>query len=217
MLLFNTSKFLFSEVINKNQPWTSLEKIESYINKRKNDLLKKGYQLHAQALIHESVKIDHSAKIEGLALIGPNTEIRDGALLRKGVIIGENCKIGHATEVKHSILLNHVSAGHFNYIGDSIVGNNVNFGAGSILANLKSGARIAEIKIEFQGKKIDTKLSKLGSMIGDNVKIGSNSVLNPGTIVGKNSVIYPLSLIRGTIPSNKIVKSSINLEIVDRE
>jgi len=138
-------------------------------------------------------------------------------LIRNGAVIGDNVVIGHTTEIKHSIILNGARIPHFNYVGDSIIGNNVNLGAGVILANFKSGSKNLEISLEENGKRISSGLKKLGCFIGDGVKIGSNTVCDPGSIVGKNSVIYPLSLIRGEIPSNKIVKNKSNLVTIQRK
>jgi NDP-sugar pyrophosphorylase family protein len=217
MELFDLTNFEFTNLIDPKKPWESLDKIESYINDKRDNLLVNGYKLVGEAFIHETAIIDASAKIEGSAIIGPESEVRDNALLRKGVIIGKNCKIGHATEIKHSIILDHTSAGHFNYIGDSVVGNHVNFGAGAIVANLKSGSKNETIALDYFGEKTETGLKKLGGLIGDNVKIGSNSVLNPGSVIGKNTVTYPLTSIRGFIDENKIVKNNSSIEISDKQ
>ncbi len=215
--LFDLSKIAFADIIDLEKPWLSLANIESYLKDNQKNFINRGYFLQNEALIHKNAQIDKSANIEGLALIGAGSEIRDNALIRKGVIIGNNCKIGHATEIKHSIIMDNTSAGHFNYIGDSIVGSHVNFGAGAILANLKSGSKNKTISIDFFGEKVSTNLEKLGSIIADNVKIGSNAVLNPGTVIGQNSIIYPLTNIRGFIPENKIVKNNLKTEISEKE
>lgn len=197
-------------------PWNLVRNINSFIKENGSNI--QGFKkIKNGVYAGENVQISKNAEIVGPTLIGAGTKIGAGALLREGVIIGENCNIGHSSEVKHSVIGNNTNASHFNYIGDSIVGSGVNLGAGVILANFKSGAANKEIAVEVDGKKIGTGLEKFGSLIGDNVNIGSNSVTDPGVIIGKNAIIYPLTLIRGTIASNKIVKYKPNLEIVDKK
>lgn len=197
-------KDLFKNVV---KIWNSIERLDSYIKK-----VTKG-----TVVVGKNTNIHKTATIEGAAIIGSNVDIKDGALIRGGVVIGDNVVIGHATEIKHSIILNGARIPHLNYVGDSIVGNNVNLGAGVILANYKAGSKHLEVNVENNGSKFPTGMKKLGCFIGDGVKIGSNTVCDPGSIVGKNSVIYPLSLIRGEIPSNKIVKNKHNLVIIQRK
>ena len=148
--------------------------------------------------IDKGTVLEPTAIIKGPAIIGKNNDIRQGSYLRGNIIIGNNCVIGHCTEIKNSILMNHVEAGHFNYIGDSILGSYVNMGAGSRLANVqfrglqeKISNAINDIEIFLENKLISTGLSKLGSIIGDNVEIGCNAVLSPGTLIGKDNWIYP--------------------------
>lgn len=197
-------KDLFKNVV---KIWNSIERLDSYIKKATKGTV----------VVGKNTNIYKTATIEGAAIIGSNVDIRDGALIRGGVVIGDNVVIGHATEIKHSIILNGARIPHLNYVGDSIVGNNVNLGAGVILANYKAGSKHLEVNVENNGSKFPTGMKKLGCFIGDGVKIGSNTVCDPGSIVGKNSVIYPLSLIRGEIPSNKIVKNKPNLVIIQRK
>ena len=142
--------------------------------------------------------LEPSAIIKGPAIIGKNNDIRQGSYIRGNVMIGDSCVVGHCTEIKNSILMNHVEAGHFNYIGDSILGSYVNMGAGSRLANVqfrglqeKMNNTINDIEISIENKPISTGLSKLGSIIGDNVEIGCNAVLSPGVLIGKDNWIYP--------------------------
>lgn len=215
--LFDLSEISFADLIDQEKPWLALEKIENYIQSKRAELIKTGFKEVGEALVHPSVVIDKSAKIIGPALIDAGTKIRDNTLLRDGVIIGKNCEIGHASEIKHSIILNDSNAAHFNYVGDSLVGTNVNLAGGVILANFKNASKNQEIRITFGGEKIDTGFRKLGALIGDGVKLGVNSVTDPGTVVGKNTYAYPLSYLRGEIPSNKLIKNRPNLEIVDLE
>ena len=148
--------------------------------------------------IDSGTVLEPTAIIKGPAVIGKNNDIRQGSYLRGNVMVGNSCVIGHCTEIKNSILMNHVEAGHFNYIGDSILGSYVNMGAGSRLANVqfrrlheKMNDVINDIEIPIENKPISTGLSKLGSIIGDNVEIGCNAVLSPGTLIGKDNWVYP--------------------------
>ena len=148
--------------------------------------------------IDSGTVLEPTAIIKGPAVIGKNNDIRQGSYLRGNVMVGNSCVIGHCTEIKNSILMNHVEAGHFNYIGDSILGSYVNMGAGSRLANVqfrrlheKMNDVINDIEIPIENKPISTGLSKLGSIIGDNVEIGCNAVLSPGALIGKDNWVYP--------------------------
>lgn len=200
-------KILFEKAKNL---WEPLLGLGRYLNNRAKE--EKG-----ALLVGNNTKIDPTAKIEGSVIIGNNCRINEGALLREGVIIGDSCVIGHGCEVKHSIIIGDANLAHFNYVGDSVVGNHVNFAAGAITANYKHGARDEIVNISIGKKKVPTGLRRLGSLIGDGAKIGCNSVLDPGTIVGKRTIIYPLSAIRGTIPADKIVKYRQNFEVANRE
>ena len=160
----------------------------------------------------ENVKIAKTATIEAPAIIGSDTELRPGAYLRGNVIVGEKCVVGNSSELKNCILLNHVQVPHYNYVGDSILGDYAHMGAGSILSNLKSGGK----NITIHGdKEYETGLRKIGGFLGEHADIGCGSVLNPGTIIGKNTQVYPLSMLRGCFPENSIVKSQTN--IVEKE
>jgi NDP-sugar pyrophosphorylase family protein len=165
----------------------------------------------SQISIGKNSKIEKGAFIRGPCIIGDNCEIRHAAYIRGNVIIGNNCVIGHSTEVKNSIFLNNTSAAHFAYIGDSILGNNVNIGAGVKLANFRLDKK--NIKINIDSKIINTNRNKLGAIIADGVQIGCNSVLNPGTIIGKKTIIYGSLNIFGFIKDNSIVKSKNNFLI----
>jgi NDP-sugar pyrophosphorylase family protein len=136
--------------------------------------------------------------------IGEGTQVRTGAYVRGNVLCGKHCVIGHTSEFKNSILLNHAAAAHFNYVGDSILGNHTNLGAGTKLANLKN--LDTPICIRYQGQTIDTGLRKFGAILGDGAKTGCNAVTNPGTLLGKNAMVYPCLSVRGVIPAGAIVK-----------
>ena len=159
--------------------------------------------------ISKDVKLPNNATILGPTIMGHSTEIRTGAFIRGSVIIGNECVIGNSCEIKNSIIFDCVQIPHFNYIGDSILGYHSHTGAGVITSNLKSDKSF--VKVYCDSKIIDTGLKKFGAMIGDYVEVGCNSVLNPGTIIGKNTSIYPLSSVRGTVPSNSIFKSEDNI------
>lgn len=162
-------------------------------------------------LIGENVKIHSSAVIEGPAIIGDFTEIRTGAYLRGAVITGKNCVIGNSSEIKNTILLDYAALPHYNYAGDSIIGSHAHMGAGAICSNLKSDKTNVTIHGETD---METGLRKVGAFIGDNAEIGCGCVLNPGTVIGRNTSVYPLTALRGVYPENCIVKTE--KEIVKR-
>ena len=212
----DVEKLYFREIFKDTElPWNYLGKIEEFIGNNKN--LPGFKKSQGVILVGTDVEIDDQSNIQGPALIGKNTKIGPGVLIRKGVIIGENCNIGHGSEVKHSILGNNTNVAHLNYVGDSIIGNNVNIAAGTMLANYKNGARDLEVYVDLEGKKTGTGLKKFGAVLGDGVKLASNVVTNPGTLIGKNTLVYPLASIKGTLPANKIVKYKPQLEIVDKK
>jgi len=159
--------------------------------------------------------VEPGAYIKGPTIIGENCEIRQGAYIRGNVITGDNCVIGHATEIKNSVMLNGAKAGHFAYIGDSILGNHVNLGAGTKLANLKIFSD--EVSVTVDGYTYTTGLRKLGAIFGDNVEIGCNATTAPGTIIGKNSKIYSNVALGGYIEEDHIVKNRAPIEIVKME
>ena len=158
--------------------------------------------------------VEAGAYIRGPCWIGPNTEIRHGAYIRGNVITGNNCVIGHDTEVKNSLFLDGAHAAHFAYVGDSILGNRVNLGAGVKCANFRLDGQ--NIAVSMDGQRIETGLRKLGALIGDRVQIGCNTVLNPGTLVGKDALCYPLLHLSGTITEASLVKSTNRIQIRKR-
>ncbi len=158
--------------------------------------------------------VEPGAYIQGPCVIGEHCRIRSSAYLRDHVLIGDHCVIGHGTEVKQSILLSHVHAAHFSYIGNSILGHHVNLGAGVKCANFRLDGK--EILISLKGKKIKSGTNKMGAIIGDGVQIGCNSVLSPATFVGKNSFCYPLLSLKGFIPPNSVVKKEESFQIIPK-
>ena len=193
-------------------PWELLPEIKNLVKKIIEEGLPGYHLLEEGVLVGENVKIAKTATIEAPAIIGHNTELRPGAFIRGNVIIGEGCVIGNSSELKNAILLNHVQVPHYNYVGDSILGEYAHMGAGSILSNLKSGGK----NITIHGdKEYETGLRKIGAFLGDHADIGCGSVLNPGTIIGKYTNVYPLSMLRGCYPEHSIVKTPTN--VVDKK
>jgi NDP-sugar pyrophosphorylase family protein len=203
--LFHTEHPLLKEVFEKSTyPWEILPQIKGIVAKAVKEGLEGYHLLEEGILVGENVKIAKTATIEAPAIIGSNTELRPGAFLRGNVIIGEGCVIGNSSELKNCILLNHVQVPHYNYVGDSILGDYAHMGAGSILSNLKSGGK----NIVIHGdKEYETGLRKIGAFLGEHADIGCGSVLNPGTIIGKGTRVYPLSMLRGCYQEKSIVKS----------
>lgn len=154
--------------------------------------------------VAKSAKVYNNATIIGPAIIGERTEVRPGAFIRGNAIVGNDCVVGNSTELKNVILFNHVQVPHYNYVGDSILGFYSHMGAGSITSNVKSDKTLVVVKCD--GEAIETDLKKFGAMLGDHVEVGCNSVLNPGTVIGRNTNIYPLSPVRGVIPADSIYK-----------
>ena len=189
-------------------PWEMLSKIGDYVSSLTEKGLD-GFSLYKQGvLVGKGVKIHPSAVIEAPAVIGAGTEVRTGAFIRGNVITGENCVIGNSSELKNCVLLNRVQVPHYNYVGDSILGNYAHMGAGSICSNLKADGKNIIIHAE---KEMETRLRKIGGILGDHADIGCSCVLNPGTVIGKYTTVYPLTSVRGVIPENCIVKSMNNI------
>lgn len=186
-------------------PWEALSKIGDFILQLGAALSEEEYEKRGEDVwIDKSAKIYPNNYIAGPVIIGANTEVRPGAFIRGNALVGENCVVGNSTELKNVILFNNVQVPHYNYVGDSILGYKSHMGAGSITSNVKSDKTL--VTISYDGEKIPTERKKVGAVLGDNVEVGCGSVLNPGTIVGKNSNIYPLSMVRGFVPANSIYK-----------
>lgn len=201
--LFDLEKTIAKDLFEKvDNSWEVLPLIKDYILEIIPSLGEDYNKLKEGVYVHKSVKINPSAYIEGPTIICEGTEIRHNAYIRGSVIIGKNCVIGNSTEVKNSILFDGVNCPHFNYVGDSVVGENAHTGAGVILSNVRSDKK--NVRVE----SIETNLRKMGAIVGANVEIGCNSVVCPGTIIGGNTSIYPLTMVKGVIPSNFIVKST---------
>lgn len=204
--LFDFNKTIASSYILKYDYPEVLNHIGEIIFEISKTLNNDYQEISPNVFVHKSVKIDKSATIIGPCLILENSEIRVNAYIRGNVIIGKNCVIGNSTELKNAILFDEVKVPHFNYIGDSLLGYKVHFGAGSLTSNVKSDE--SNVTLTINSEKIKTNRKKVGALVGDKVEIGCNTVLTPGSIIGKNTTIYPLVMVRGEIPENKIVKST---------
>ncbi|MEE0945176.1 MAG: UDP-N-acetylglucosamine pyrophosphorylase [Clostridia bacterium] len=211
--LFSCENEYLKDVFEKSEyPWEILPKIKEYIN----NLLEKGIsgyeKISEGVLVGKNVKIYPTATIEPPAIIGEGTEIRPGAFLRGYVITGKNCVIGNSSELKNCVLCDNVQVPHYNYVGDSVLGYKAHMGAGSICSNLKSDGKSVAIHAD---KDYETGMRKIGAILADGADVGCGCVLNPGTVIGKNTSVYPLNSLRGVYPADCIVKSQTN--VVKRE
>ena len=187
-------------------PWEALKGIGELIISIGNTLNSDEYDNPSENVwIHKTAKIFPSAYIGAPCIIGANTEVRHCAFIRGSALIGENCVVGNSVELKNVIIFDNVQTPHYNYVGDSILGYKSHMGAGSITSNVKSDKTNVVIKSAYEA--IQTGIKKIGAMLGDYVEVGCNSVLNPGTVVGRNSNIYPTSCVRGVVPAESIWKT----------
>lgn len=186
-------------------PWEVLPQIGDYICKLGETLDPAEYEKQGENIwIAKSAKVAPTASINGPAIIGKGTEVRHCAFIRGNALVGENCVVGNSTELKNVVLFNCVQVPHYNYVGDSILGYKSHMGAGSITSNVKSDKTLVTVNVN--GEKVETGCKKFGAMLGDHVEVGCNSVLNPGTVIGRNSNIYPLSMVRGYVNADSIYK-----------
>lgn len=218
--LKNKNLFNFDETIAKDifdgidYPWEILPLIKDFILVLGASLSPEEYdQPKENVWIAKSAKVYPTATILPPTIIGPKTEVRPGAFIRGNAIVGENCVVGNSTELKNVILFNNVQVPHYNYVGDSILGFKSHMGAGSITSNVKSDK--TKVTIRYEGDVIETGLKKMGAILGNFVEVGCGTVMNPGTIVGSNTNIYPLSMTRGYIPKGSIYKKQG--EVVQKE
>jgi len=205
--LFTLNDFFLQKIFSGiDYPWeiiTSLKGLIESIIARGID----GYTLLIPGvLIGNNVRIADSARVEGPAIIADGSEVRHGAYLRGSVILGKGCVVGNSSEVKNSVLMNGVQAPHYNYIGDSVLGNYAHLGAGAICSNLRSDRQ--HVSVKGGTLCLKTGLRKLGAILGDGVEIGCGAVLCPGTVIGKNTTVYPLTVTRGVYPEGSIVKDT---------
>ncbi len=187
-------------------PWEALKGIGELIISLGKTLSPDEYDNPAENVwVHKTAKVFPSAYLGAPCIIGANTEVRHCAFIRGSALVGENCVIGNSVELKNVIIFDNVQTPHYNYVGDSILGYKSHMGAGSITSNVKSDK--TNVVIKSADEELETGIKKIGAMLGDNVEVGCNSVLNPGTIVGRGSNIYPTSCVRGVVPSNSIWKT----------
>ena len=188
-------------------PWEVLPKISAFIVELGNTLSSDEYEKRGENVwIAKSAKVAPTAYINGPAIIGKNAEVRHCAFIRGNAIVGEGSVVGNSTELKNVVLFNSVQVPHYNYVGDSVLGYKSHMGAGSICSNVKSDKKLVVVKNGEE--KIETGLKKFGAMLGDHVEVGCGSVLNPGTVIGRNTNIYPLSPVRGCVPADSIYKKA---------
>ncbi len=231
---FNLSDFEQKAIFdNVEYVWEVIPKIEDYIkqviqqrgksSKILGQIMDGAYLIGDDIAIGEGTVVEPGVYIKGPTIIGKNTQVRQGAYIRGSVLVGDNCVVGHTTEIKNAIMLNGAKAGHFAYIGDSILGKEVNLGAGTKLANFKfenlaltgqtSTRQAFSITIRVNDRIFETGLRKLGGILGDRTETGCNSVTSPGTLLGPKCVVYPNTTIKGYYPANSIIKSTQGLEI----
>jgi NDP-sugar pyrophosphorylase family protein len=217
--LFDLSQTEHAAVFADDAPaWEALPRIAGYLESELQPAVHA--TVSPQAFIGENVflgddtVVEPGAYIEGPAIIGRNCQIRHGAYIRANVIVGDDCVVGNSCELKNALLFNYCQVPHFNYVGDSILGHHAHLGAGVVLSNLKSIP--GNIIVGQAEDAVDTGLRKFGALVGDRAELGCNSVLNPGSIIGRDSVVYPNTNWRGVLPANHIVKNRAQQEVVER-
>ncbi len=195
-------------------PWEGLSGIKDYIIELGKTLDPNEYEQREEGVwVHITAKVFPTAYLGSPCIIGPNTEVRHCAFIRGSALVGADCVVGNSVELKNVILFDHVQTPHYNYVGDSILGYFSHMGAGSITSNVKSDKK--NVIVRDGSEKVETGIKKFGSMIGDYVEVGCNAVCNPGTVIGRNSNVYPTSCVRGVVPANSIWKD--NGEIIHKE
>ena len=212
--LYDSNETIAADIFKDcTYPWEVLAKIGDFIKELGKTLPEDEYEQRAEDVwVAKSATVYPTAYINGPCIIGKEAEVRHCAFIRGKAIVGEGAVVGNSTELKNVILFNKVQVPHYNYVGDSILGYKAHMGAGSITSNVKSDKKL--ITIKAPDMPIDTGIKKIGAFLGDGVEVGCGSVLNPGTIVGRNSNIYPLSSVRGFVPAGSIYKNKT--EIVEK-
>lgn len=217
---FKLEEFAHKDLFqNCSAIWEILSRIKGYLEKNLipgiyGEIEEGAFIVGKDIYIGEGTIVEPGAYIKGPTIIGKNCTIRHNAYIRGNVIIGDNSLVGNATELKNAVMMNNAKAPHYNYVGDSILGNNVNLGAGTKLSNLKMIP--GNVVIRYRGEVIDTGLRKFGAIIGDNCETGCNSVLNPGTLLSPNCLVYPNTTASGYYPANTIIKNRQHLEEIHR-
>ena len=204
--LYDLEHTLAKEYLSQfTYPWEALKGIKELILTLGESLGEDYAEVAPQVWVHKTAKVMPSAYIGAPCIIGPETEVRHCAFIRGSALVGANCVVGNSTELKNVILFDNVQVPHFNYVGDSILGYKAHMGAGSITSNVKADKSLVVIHCD---PEIPTGIKKVGAMLGDFADVGCNSVLNPGTVIGRNSNVYPTSCVRGVIPENSIHKNN---------
>lgn len=220
---FDISAFPFAGVFEgAESAWATLARIGDFLKSRERfeiegEVMDGAWLQGPHIGIGRGTVVEPGALIKGRVLIGENCEIRQGAYIRGNVIVGDNCVVGHTTEAKNAIFLNGAKAGHFAYVGDSILGNEVNLGAGTKLANFKVDTGSRNVAVEINGEKIDTGLRKMGAIIGDGAELGCNAVTMPGALIGPGALVYPNATVRGFVPPRTVLKIRQSVEFIERQ
>jgi UDP-N-acetylglucosamine diphosphorylase / glucose-1-phosphate thymidylyltransferase / UDP-N-acetylgalactosamine diphosphorylase / glucosamine-1-phosphate N-acetyltransferase / galactosamine-1-phosphate N-acetyltransferase len=198
--------------------WEALARLEQYLKSEIRPRLQNRCDgvawIGPQVVIGEGTEVEDGVMIKGPAIIGRGCRIRHNAYIREQVIVGDDCVVGNSSELKHSVLFNRAQVPHFNYVGDSILGHRAHLGAGVKISNLKLSA--GTVQVEHEGVRIDTGLRKLGALIGDGCDVGCNAVLNPGSILGRGSIVYPNVSWRGVLRAGQIAKNRSVIEVIER-
>ncbi len=203
--LYDLSRSAAGEYLSQfTYPWEALSGIKELIVSLGSNLGEDYAEISPQVWVHKTAKVAPSAYLGAPCIVGANTEVRHGAFVRGSALVGEGCVVGNSVELKNVILFDGVQVPHYNYVGDSILGYKAHMGAGSVTSNVKSDKSLVVIHTE---PAIPTGIKKVGAMLGDFVEVGCNSVLNPGTVIGRNSNVYPLSCVRGVVPADSIHKT----------
>lgn len=201
-LTHTAAKPLLEETV---YPWEVLPKLGAFLLELGRTLSPEEYERRdGDVWIHKTAKFYPNNYIAGPCIIGPETEVRPGAFVRGNALVGARCVVGNSTELKNVILFDNVQVPHYNYVGDSVLGFKSHMGAGAVTSNVKQDK--TPVTVLAGWKRVETGLKKFGAMLGDNVEVGCNSVLNPGTVVGRGSRVYPLSMVRGLVPPGMIYK-----------
>lgn len=204
--LYDLTHTLAAGYLSKYEyPWEALQNISSFLTELGNTLDKEEYEQRGEAVwVHKTAKVAPTAFLNGPVIVGRDAEVRHCAFIRGSALIGEGAVVGNSTELKNVILFDKVQVPHYNYVGDSILGYKAHMGAGSITSNVKSDKQL--VMIHGEDGEIETGRKKVGALIGDEVEVGCGSVLNPGTVIGRDANIYPLSSVRGCVDEYSIYK-----------
>lgn len=213
--LFDLDKTMAGSYLSRfDLPWQALSGIADMIRELGKSLSPEEYtEISKDIWVHKKAVIAPTACINAPCIIGEGTEVRHCAFIRGSALVGKNCVVGNSVEIKNAILFDNVQVPHFNYVGDSILGCKSHLGAGSVTSNVRSDK--APVTVRFPEGKVETGLRKMGAMVGDGTEVGCNAVLNPGTVIGRDCIVYPTSCVRGYVPAGSIYKN--NSEIIKKD